>query len=94
MFWSMWLNISSISATRSSPTLTVPEVEAPCSDSWSILRVERDGFAGRTRRWKTALPILARMTFSLKLLTSPTRMPAVCAIPSMIRLCGTIGNAG
>src|SRR5215213_588821 len=49
---------------------------------------------GLTRRWNVALPTLARITFSAKLRASPTRMPAVCAMPSTIRLCGTIGNAG
>ena len=35
-FWSMWLNISSISATRSLPTVTRPVMDAPCSESCSI----------------------------------------------------------
>src|SRR3954465_6873411 len=34
------------------------------------------------------------MTFSLNSRASPTRIPAVWAIPSTIKLCGTIGNAG
>src|SRR5205085_10170191 len=41
-----------------------------------------------------ARPTLARMTFSAKFRASPTRMPAVWAMPSTIRLCGTIGKAG
>ncbi len=32
--------------------------------------------------------------FFRKIRASPTRIPAVCAIPSMIRLAGMIGNAG
>src|SRR5258708_7386244 len=34
------------------------------------------------------------MTFSEKFRASPTRMPAVWAIPSTISECGTIGNSG
>src|SRR4051812_35933921 len=90
----MWLNISSMSATSSFSTLTVPTIDAPASLSCSILAMNWIVSPGRTSRWKVALPILARMTFSAKFRASPTRMPEVWAMPSMIRLCGTIGNAG
>ena len=72
----------------------MPVIEAPCSDSCSILAVNAIVSPGRTRRWNVARPILARITFSAKFRASPTRMPAVWAMPSTIRLWGTIGNAG
>ena len=50
MFWSMWLNINSISATGSPPTVTVPLIDAPCSDSCSIFALKVIVSPGRTRR--------------------------------------------
>ena len=67
---------------------------APVSFSCSMRAWNRIVSPGRTSLWNVARPILARITFSAKLRASPTRMPAVWAMPSTIRLCGTTGNAG
>ena len=53
----------------------------------------RSVIPGPASRVSSALPIFARITFSLKPLVWPTRIPAVCAIPSRMKHAGMTGSA-
>ena len=57
--------------------------------------IEGDRVAGAHQAVKRRLGDLGQDHLSRQsCLASPTRMPDVWAMPSRIRLCGTIGNAG